>query len=56
MRDGTRLIFWFDMLVLLAVAALVLAGQWDWVLALGIGLLVLNVFDRWLRRPSSRDR
>jgi ABC-type proline/glycine betaine transport system permease subunit len=47
MQDGTRLIFWIDMAVLCAVAFLVLAGQWDFVVALMIGLVVLNYFDRW---------
>ncbi|MHB0858673.1 MAG: hypothetical protein ACYC5M_14040 [Anaerolineae bacterium] len=54
MTDGTRLIFWIDLAILLVVCLLVLTGQWDWVLALFIGLLVLNVFDRLRvrRRPQ----
>jgi hypothetical protein len=54
MRDGTRLIFWIDMTILLIVAGLVLARQWDFVLALFIALVILNYFDRWWsrRRPN----
>ena len=45
--DGTRLIFWIDLAILLIVSALVLAGQWDFVIALFIALIILNYFDRW---------
>ncbi|MGI6381122.1 MAG: hypothetical protein ACOX2R_10220 [Anaerolineae bacterium] len=47
MQDRTRLIFWIDMAVLCTVAILVLVGQWDYVVALMVGLVVLNYFDRW---------
>ncbi|HHX43028.1 MAG TPA: hypothetical protein GX714_03430 [Chloroflexi bacterium] len=47
MGDGTRLIFWIDVVVLLVLAILVVAGQWDWVIALFIALAFLNYFDRW---------
>jgi len=47
MRDGTRLIFWIDIAIVLVVAFLVIMQQWDWVVALFIGLVVLNYFDRW---------
>lgn len=50
MEEGTRLIFWIDMAVLCATAILVLTGQWDFVVALMIGLIVLNYFDRWHSR------
>lgn len=50
MRDGTRLIFWIDMLILLIVTLLVIAGKWDYVVALVIALVVLNYFDRWRSR------
>jgi hypothetical protein len=48
--DRTRVIFWVDMLVLLVLTALLLMGQWDWVLALFLALVVLNFFDRWWER------
>lgn len=52
MRDGTRLIFWLDILIVTVVAILVLARQWDWVVALIVGLVVMNYFDNWRsRRP-----
>ena len=52
MRDGTRLIFWIDIVVLLVLSALILAGQWDFVIALLVALVILNYFDRWRsRRP-----
>ena len=54
MRDGTRLIFWIDIVVLLVLAALILAGQWDFVIALLLALVILNYFDRW-RSRRSRD-
>ena len=47
MRDGTRLIFWIDVVILLVVALLILLGQWDFVVALFIALVLLNYFDRW---------
>ena len=55
MRDGTRLIFWIDIAVLLALTLLILAGQWDFVVALFIALLMLNYFDSWWsrRHPSA---
>ena len=52
MRDGTRLIFWIDIVVLLVLAALILAGQWDFVIALLLALVILNYFDRWRSRRS----
>ena len=50
MGDGTRLIFWIDVLVLIVLAILVIAGQWDWVIALFVALVFLNYFDRWRER------
>jgi len=47
MRDGTRLIFWIDILIFFVLAGLTLAGQWDWVIAVFVGLVVMNYFDRW---------
>jgi len=55
MTDGTRLIFWIDMVVLIVVALLVLAGQWDFVIALFVGLLVLNYFDHWASRRREEE-
>ncbi len=56
MRDGTRLIFWLDVIVLLAVAFLIFAGQWDFVIALFIALVFLNYFDRWRTRRHPRSK
>jgi len=50
LRDGTRLIFWVDLGILLIIALLVLMGQWDYVIALGIGLIILNLTDRLQNR------
>lgn len=50
MKDGTRLIFWIDLAVLLILTGLIIAGQWDFVIALFIALLLMNYFDRWLER------
>lgn len=47
MSDGTRFIFWVDMLVLIVLAFLVATGKWDWVIALFVALIFLNYFDRW---------
>jgi membrane protein implicated in regulation of membrane protease activity len=54
MNDGTRLIFWVDIIILLILTLLILAGQWDFVIALFVALLLLNYFDRWWsrRHPS----
>lgn len=53
MPDGTRLIFWLDVLILLVTAFLVMAQQWDFVIALLIALAVMNYFDRWISRRRS---
>ena len=53
MKDRTRLIFWIDIGVLLILAALILAGQWDFVIALFVALVILNYFDRWRGRRQS---
>ncbi|MBC7234233.1 MAG: hypothetical protein H5T69_00205 [Chloroflexi bacterium] len=50
MKDGTRLIFWIDIAVLVILAFLVLAGQWDFVIALFVALVLLNYFDNFWRR------
>ncbi|NLD71969.1 MAG: hypothetical protein GX649_04550 [Chloroflexi bacterium] len=50
MKDGTRVIFWLDTALVLVVAILVLMRQWDYVVALLIGLLVMNYFGPWRRR------
>ena len=50
MGDGTRLVFWLDVLILIVVAFLVLAQQWDWVIALFVALIVMNYFDHWASR------
>ena len=50
MKDGTRLIFWLDVAIVLVVAGLVLARQWDFAVALVIGLIVMNYFDRFHSR------
>ncbi len=50
MQDGTRLIFWLDLVVLLVMAGLVIAGQWDFVLALFIALIFMNYFNNWWSR------
>lgn len=54
MPNETRLIFWLDLVVLLVIAGLVIAGQWDFVLALFIALIFMNYFDGWWnrRRPQ----
>ena len=50
MKDGTRLIFWIDLAILLVLTGLIVAGQWDFVIALFIALVLLNYFDRWRER------
>jgi membrane protein implicated in regulation of membrane protease activity len=54
MNDGTRLIFWIDLAILLILTVLILMGQWDFVIALFIALLLLNYFDRWFSRRQPR--
>ncbi|MBC7315066.1 MAG: hypothetical protein H5T70_01425 [Chloroflexi bacterium] len=44
------MIFWIDLGILLIIALLVLMGQWDYVIALGIGLIILNLTDRLQNR------
>ena len=43
--DGTRLIFWLDVLVLLIGVFMALWGKWDFVLAMAIALVMMNGFD-----------
>jgi hypothetical protein len=50
LKDGTRLIFWIDLGILLIITGLILAGQWDFVIALFIALVLLNYFDHWRER------
>jgi hypothetical protein len=54
MNDGTRLIFWIDLAVLLILTVLILMGQWDFVIALFIALLLVNYFDGWFSRRQPR--
>ena len=54
MIKGTRLIFWVDMIVLVVVAFLVIRGQWDFVIALGVALVMVNYFDHLMNRRSRR--
>jgi len=55
MKDGTRLIFWIDIVVLLILTALILAGQWDFVIALVVALLIMNYFDGWWSRRHGSE-
>jgi F0F1-type ATP synthase assembly protein I len=48
--DGTRLIFWLDLLVLLIAVILFILHQWDWLVALVIGLVIMNYFDHIAQR------
>jgi len=50
MNDGTRLIFWIDLIILILLTFLILAGQWDFVIALFLALVMLNYFDSWRNR------
>ena len=40
--DGTRLIFWLNMLMAFALVVLLVLGQWDFLLAGALVFLVLN--------------
>jgi len=53
MKDGTRLIFWIDLVVLIVLTLLIATGQWDFVIALFLALVLLNYFDRWWSRRRS---
>ncbi len=50
MKDDSRLIFWIDLIVLLVLTLLIATGQWDFVIALFLALILLNYFDRWWSR------
>ena len=50
MGDGTRLIFWIDIVILLILTLLIATGQWDFVIALFLALVMLNYFDQWWSR------
>lgn len=52
--DGTRVIFWIDVAVLVALAFLLVTRKWDYIIALVIALVILNYFDHWWgrRRPN----
>lgn len=53
-QDGTRLIFWLDLLVLVVALALFILHQWDFLIALLIGLAIMNYFDHWWQRHHAR--
>ncbi|MEA3408525.1 MAG: hypothetical protein U9R48_10690 [Chloroflexota bacterium] len=53
MKDGTRLIFWIDLVVLIVLTLLIATGQWDFVIALFLALILLNYFDHWWSRRRS---
>ncbi|MFO7916874.1 MAG: hypothetical protein R6V13_02195 [Anaerolineae bacterium] len=53
MKDNTRLIFWIDIIVLLVLTFLIATGQWDFVIALFLALILLNYFDDWWSRHHS---
>ena len=40
--DGTRRVFWFNLLLIFVLAALLILGQWDFLLAGVLLLLVIN--------------
>ncbi len=52
--DGTRLIFWLDLLVLMVGIGAVMLGKWDFVLAMAIALLLMNgyntLWNQWRKR------
>jgi len=50
MPDGTRLVFWLDVLLVVVLMILALAQQWDFVVALLIAMVVMNTFDRLASR------
>ncbi len=51
--DGTRLVFWLDLLVLFVAVFMALRGKWDYVLAMAIALVLMNTFDGfWGRRQK----
>lgn len=47
----TRLHFWMNLLIILALLTFALLGQWDWVLAGAIGLIVGNGLTWWRDGP-----
>jgi hypothetical protein len=48
--DGTRVVFWIDLAVLLLLAFLLVTRKWDYIVALLIALVILNYFDHWWSR------
>ncbi|MCE5259246.1 MAG: hypothetical protein LLG44_09340 [Chloroflexi bacterium] len=50
MADGTRPIFWLNMLLVTIMAMLVALGKWDWALAVLIALVVVNTVKRLQRK------
>ncbi len=46
----TRLRFWVNLLVIFVLLLFALLGQWDWVLASVIGLIVGNGLSWWQDR------
>ena len=52
--NGTRTIFWLDLLILLVAASLVALHKWDLLVALIIGLIIMNYFDRLVNRMKDQ--
>lgn len=46
MTDGTRPIFWLNVLLAFAAAILVVLGKWEWVLVVAIAVVILNLVNR----------
>lgn len=43
MTDGTRPIFWLNILFVMALGILAVMGQWDWVVVIFLAMLMTNV-------------
>ncbi len=50
--DGTRVIFWLDVVVLLVGFFMALRGKWDFVLAMAIALVLMNGADSLANRRN----
>jgi lysylphosphatidylglycerol synthetase-like protein (DUF2156 family) len=46
----TRLQFWMNLVVIFVLLFFALMGQWDWVLAGVVGLIVGNSLSWWQKR------
>jgi len=53
MPEGTRLVFWLDVFLVIVLFVMSVLGKWDWALVVIIALLIINIASRIGSRNDS---